>query len=61
LPRVADTGYEPVSLKVLDAPKKHVPNKTTGKKDYRHSKKPTARTGTAKPGGNAGRRNSRGR
>jgi ATP-dependent RNA helicase RhlE len=40
IPRVADTGYEPVSLKVMDAPKKNAPNKTTGKKDYRHTKKP---------------------
>ncbi|MDO9104540.1 MAG: DEAD/DEAH box helicase [Methylovulum sp.] len=39
IPRVADTGYEPVSLKVMDQPKKHAPNKTTGKKDFRHSKK----------------------
>lgn len=38
LPQVADTGYEPVSLKVIDAPKKAAPNKTTGKKDFRHSK-----------------------
>ncbi|MGZ5050379.1 MAG: DEAD/DEAH box helicase [Methylobacter sp.] len=43
IPRVADTGYEPVSLKVMDAPKKNAPNKNTGKKDYRHSKKPGAR------------------
>jgi ATP-dependent RNA helicase RhlE len=40
IPRVADTGYEPVSLKVMDAPKKNAPNKTTGKKDMRHTKKP---------------------
>ncbi len=40
IPRVADTGYEPVSLKVNDAPKKNAPNKTTGKKDFRHTKKP---------------------
>jgi ATP-dependent RNA helicase RhlE len=39
IPRVADTGYEPVSLKVIDAPKKHAPHKDTGKKDFRHSKK----------------------
>ncbi len=46
IPRVADTGYEPVSLKVIDAPKKHAPSKTTGKKDFRHSKKPgSARSG----------------
>lgn len=43
IPRVADTGYEPVSLKVMDAPKKNAPNKTTGKKDFRHTKKPAAR------------------
>ena len=43
IPRVADTGYEPVSLKVVDAPKKNAPNKTTGKKDFRHTKKPAAR------------------
>ncbi len=44
IPRVADTGYEPVSLKVIDAPKKNAPNKTTGKKDFRHTKKPAAKT-----------------
>ena len=49
IPRVADTGYEPVSLKVFDAPKKNAPNKNTGKKDYRHSKKTTAAR-PAKPG-----------
>jgi len=43
IPRVADTGYEPVSLKVVDAPKKNAPNKTTGKKDFRHTKKPATR------------------
>ena len=43
IPRVADTGYEPVSLKVVDAPKKNAPNKNTGKKDYRHTKKPATR------------------
>lgn len=43
IPRVADTGYEPVSLKLIDAPKKNAPNKNTGKKDYRHTKKPAAR------------------
>lgn len=47
IPRVADTGYEPVSLKVNDAPKKNAPNKTTGKKDFRHTKKAPARN--AKP------------
>jgi len=52
IPRIADTGYEPVSLKVIDAPKKNAPHKETGKKDYRHSKKPskaTDRRGAAKP------------
>ncbi len=49
IPRVADTGYEPVSLKVMDAPKKRAPDKNTGKKDYRHSKKPASRG--AKPTG----------
>lgn len=43
IPRVTDTGYEPVSLKVVDAPKKKAPDKNTGKKDYRHTKKPAAR------------------
>jgi ATP-dependent RNA helicase RhlE len=53
IPRVADTGYEPVSLKIVDAPKKKAPDKNTGKKDYRHTKKPTARP--VKPG--RGKRN----
>ena len=44
IPRVADTGYEPVSLKVVDAPKKNAPNKNTGKKDFRHTKKPATRS-----------------
>ncbi|MFZ2172109.1 MAG: helicase-related protein, partial [Methylococcaceae bacterium] len=39
IPRVAETGYEPVSLKVIDAPRKKAPDKITGKKDYRHTKK----------------------
>jgi ATP-dependent RNA helicase RhlE len=43
IPRVADTGYEPVSLKVADVPKKNAPDKNTGKKDYRHAKKPSTR------------------
>ncbi len=43
IPRVADTGYEPVSLKVVDEPKKNAPNKNTGKKDFRHTKKPATR------------------
>lgn len=48
IPRVADTGYEPVSLKVLDMPKKSAPNKNTGKKDYRHKK--TIEKRRARPG-----------
>jgi len=55
IPRVADTGYEPVSLRVNDAPKKNAPNKNTGKKDYRHSKPAVARTGKPKPGGSGGK------
>ena len=47
IPRVADTGYEPVSLKVANAPKKLTPNKNTGKKDYRHTQKPNSHA--AKP------------
>jgi ATP-dependent RNA helicase RhlE len=39
IPRVGDTGYEPVSLKVMDAPKKVAPSKNSGKKDYRHTDK----------------------
>jgi ATP-dependent RNA helicase RhlE len=43
IPRISDTGYEPVSLRVADAPKKNAPAKTSGKKDYRHTdKKPSA-------------------
>lgn len=49
IPRVADTGYEPVSLKVVDAPKKGAPNKDTGKKDYRHHKQITAKKTPGKP------------
>jgi ATP-dependent RNA helicase RhlE len=46
IPRVADTGYEPVSLKAIDAPKKNAPAKANGKKDLRHNKKPgNARSG----------------
>ncbi|MDD5463052.1 MAG: DEAD/DEAH box helicase [Methylococcales bacterium] len=45
IPCVADTGYEPVSLKVMDAPKKRAPDKATGKKDYRHTKKNTTHGG----------------
>jgi ATP-dependent RNA helicase RhlE len=57
IPRVADTGYEPVSLKVVDAPKKSAPNKNTGKIDRRHTKKPAARV--AKPA--QGERNKKGK
>jgi len=59
IPRVADTGYQPVSLKVNDAPKKHAPNKDTGKKDFRHSKKPAAKTGKSAAGGRDGAKNKR--
>ena len=56
IPRIADTGYEPVSLRAIDAPKKIAPAKTTGKKDFRHhDKKTSPRSGAAhppKPGGN---------
>jgi ATP-dependent RNA helicase RhlE len=55
IPRIADTGYEPVSLKVIDAPKKNAPAKTTGKKDFRqHNKKTSPRSGAVsqKPSGN---------
>lgn len=63
IPQVADTGYEPVSLKVIDAPKKNAPNKNTGKKDFRHTKKPAPRASSGRPAaGNgkapAGRRRS---
>ncbi|MDD2661125.1 MAG: DEAD/DEAH box helicase [Methylococcales bacterium] len=57
IPRVADTGYEPVSLKMADVPKKNAPDKNTGKKDYRHAKKPSTRG--AKPA--QGERNKRSR
>ena len=63
IPRVADTGYEPVSLKVLDAPKKNAPNANTGKKDYRHTKKPGAKAtkGPAGRGASGQRADSRGK
>ena len=48
IPRVADTGYEPVSLNVNDTPKKSEPHKNTGKKDYRHKK--SATQNRSKPG-----------
>jgi ATP-dependent RNA helicase RhlE len=54
IPRIADTGYEPVSLKVIDAPKKNAPHKDTGKKDYRHIKKPVKATGK-RPAGKTGK------
>lgn len=54
IPRVADTGYEPVSLKVVDTPKKSAPNKNTGKKDYRHKKSIDKRRA---PSSNSGRKN----
>jgi ATP-dependent RNA helicase RhlE len=44
IPRIADTGYEPISLKVVDAPKKNAPHPNTGKKDLRHNKKIKATT-----------------
>ena len=63
IPRVADTGYEPVSLKVMDAPKKNAPAKPNGKKDYRHSKKPTrgrpAKSGKPSGGQHAGKKPAR--
>lgn len=42
IPRVSDTGYEPVSLRPIDAPRKNATaNKpsSSGKKDYRHTNK----------------------
>jgi ATP-dependent RNA helicase RhlE len=39
IPRVADTGYAPVSLKVMDSPNPKAPKNPSGKKDYRHHKK----------------------
>jgi ATP-dependent RNA helicase RhlE len=42
IPRIADTGYAPVSLKAIDAPKKNAPSKTSGKKDFRHADKKTS-------------------
>lgn len=38
IPRVADTGYEPVVLKVMDVPNKKATDKNAGKKDFRHNK-----------------------
>ncbi len=48
IPRVADTGYAPVSLKTVDAPRKNTPNPNSSKKDYWHSK-PTAATHPRRP------------
>jgi len=45
IPRVADTGYAPVSLKVMDAPKKNAPNPNSGKQDFRHKKQIAASYG----------------
>jgi ATP-dependent RNA helicase RhlE len=45
IPRISDTGYEPVSLKVIDAPKKNAPVKNSGKKDFRHTDKKTSHHG----------------
>lgn len=63
IPRVAETGYEPVSLRVQDAPKKAAPSKTTGKKDYRHTKKAAPgkdpRAKPQRPGAKTGRRTGR--
>jgi ATP-dependent RNA helicase RhlE len=44
IPRVADTGYEPVSLKAMDAPKKNTQVNPNGKKDYRHTRKASRRS-----------------
>jgi ATP-dependent RNA helicase RhlE len=61
--RVAETGYEPVSLRVQDAPKKAAPNKTTGKKDFRHQPKAPigrdTRPKTPRSSERAGRRSGR--
>ncbi|MGR9087956.1 MAG: DEAD/DEAH box helicase [Gammaproteobacteria bacterium] len=43
IPRVADTGYEPVSLRPGGAPRKNAPHKATGRKDFRHRKRPPGR------------------
>jgi len=63
IPRVADTGYEPVSLRVQDAPKKAAPSKTTGKKDFRHTPKAPVgretRPKTPRSSERTGRRTSR--
>jgi ATP-dependent RNA helicase RhlE len=54
LPRVNDTGYEPVSLKVMDRPNPKAPKNPSGKKDYRHHNKTPKRGG--KPAGKPSRR-----
>jgi ATP-dependent RNA helicase RhlE len=54
LPRVADTGYEPVSLKVMDRPSPKAPKNPSGKKDFRHHNKTPKRGG--KPAGKPPRR-----
>jgi ATP-dependent RNA helicase RhlE len=59
IPRIEDTGYEPVSLKVIDAPKKNAAHKTTGKKDLRHTKKPAAKATTRTEKPRPGDRNTR--
>jgi ATP-dependent RNA helicase RhlE len=51
IPRVADTGYEPVSLKAMDAPKKSAPANPNGKKDYRHASKAPRRNNRQSTGG----------
>jgi len=55
LPRVADTGYEPVSLKVVDKPSSKAPKNPSGKKDYRHHQKTPARAGGKPAGKSAGK------
>jgi ATP-dependent RNA helicase RhlE len=59
IPRIADTGYEPVSLKVVDAPKKGTPHTRTGKKDYRHPKKAQPATSAKQPDPQRRARNKR--
>ncbi len=52
IPRVADTGYEPVSLKVADVNKQKTKSKSSTKKDYRHSKNEPRRNSKSGLGGN---------
>ncbi|MGR8953592.1 MAG: ATP-dependent RNA helicase RhlE, partial [Gammaproteobacteria bacterium] len=47
LPRVADTGYEPVSLNIMDRPHPKAPKNPSGKKDYRHHNKAPKHGGKA--------------